>query len=246
MRTAELARADASRTATVSLAEYNRLMDLVNRPPQGPAPAPVGAVLASADLRVRVDRETVHGVFSLVGDVLRPGVNRVALVSGATLLEGSASSRPLPLGADGVMHTAFLPGPGPFALTLEWGAPLAFAPGRASFTLPVPPAGTARATIDLPGDQADVRVSHGLVTRRSTANGRTTVDVTLRPGTATEVYPRVSATLASGTKCVGSIIGNATVNCIFAMALLMTACLRRSEAPTRTCAFGRPRGCPQP
>ena len=188
VRTAEVARADASRTATVSLAEYNRLMDLANRPPQGPAPAPVGAVLASADLRVRVDRETVHGVFSLVGDVLRPGVNRVALVSGATLIEGSASGRPLPLGADGVMHTAFLSGPGPFALTLEWGAPLAFAPGRASFTLPVPPAGTARATIDLPGDQADVRVSHGLVTRRSTANGRTTVDVTLRPGTATEVW----------------------------------------------------------
>jgi hypothetical protein len=186
VRTTEIARTDSARTVTLSLVEYNRLMDLANRPLPGPAVAPVGAVLASADLRVRIDRETAHGIFSLAGDVLRQGINRVPLVAGATLIEGSASGRPLPLSADGAMHMALLPGPGPFALTLEWGAPLTFAPGRASFTLPVPPAGTARATIDLPGDQADVRLSAGLITKRSTANGRTTVEVTLRPGVATE------------------------------------------------------------
>ena len=188
LRTTEVSRTDAARSVTLSLTEYNRLMDLASRPPQGPSLAPVGAVLSSADLRVRIDRETAHGVFNLAGDVLRPGINRVPLVAGATLIEGSASGRPLPLSADGAMHVALLPGPGPFALTLEWGAPLLFAPGRASFRLPVPPSGTARATIDLPGDQADVHVSAGLITRRSTANGRTTVDVTLRPGTATDVW----------------------------------------------------------
>jgi len=188
LRTTEVSRTDAARSVTLSLTEYNRLMDLASRPPQGPSLAPVGAVLSSADLRVRIDRETAHGVFNLAGDVLRPGINRVPLVSGATLIEGSASGQPLPLSADGAMHVALLTGPGPFALTLEWGAPLLFAPGRASFRLPVPPSGTARATIDLPGDQADVHVSAGLITRRSAANGRTTVDVTLRPGTATDVW----------------------------------------------------------
>ena len=188
VRTTEGSRTDAARSVTLSLTEYNRLMDLASRPPQGPSLAPVGAVLSSAELRVRIDRETAQGVFNLAGDVLRPGINRVPLVAGATLIEGSAAGRPLPLSADGTMHVALLPGPGPFALTLEWGAPLLFGPGRASFKLPVPPAGTARATIDLPGDQADVHVSAGLITRRSTANGRTTVDVTLRPGTATDVW----------------------------------------------------------
>ena len=188
VRTSEVARADAARSVTLSLTEYNRLIDLASRPPQGPSIAPVGAVLASAELRIRIDRETAHGVFNLTGDVLRSGINRVPLVSGATLIEGSASGRSLPLSADGAMHVALLPGPGPFALTLEWGAPLAFAPGRASFRLPVPPAGTARATIDLPGEQADVHVSAGLITRRTAVNGRTTVDVTLRPGTATDVW----------------------------------------------------------
>src|SRR5262245_34262372 len=135
VRTTE-AKSDTARSVTLSLAEYNRLVDLANRPPEPASIAPVGAALASAEVRVRVDRETVHGVFSLAGDVLRSGVNRVPLVSGATLIEGTASGQPLPLAADGPMHTALLPGPGPFALTLEWGASLTFVPGRASFTLP--------------------------------------------------------------------------------------------------------------
>ena len=167
---------------TLSLAEYNRLIDLASRPPQAPAAAPVAAVLASADLRVRVDRDTARGVFTLAGDVLRAGVSRVSLLVGRDADRGDAGGRPLPLVADGSAHTALLPGPGPFALTLEWGAPLTFAPGRASFVLPVPPAGTARATIDLPGDQADVHLSAGSITRRSTANGRTIVEATLDPG----------------------------------------------------------------
>jgi hypothetical protein len=186
-RPGEPGRSESTRTVTLSLTEYNRLVDLATRPVQGPSIAPVGAVLSSADLRIRVERDTVHGIFNLTGDVLRPGINRIGLVSGATLIEGTAAGRPLPLAAEGNVHSALLPGPGPFALTLEWGAPLTFVPGRGSFTLPVPSAGTARATVDLPGDQADVRFSAGLVTRRSTSNGRTLVEVTLRPGAATEV-----------------------------------------------------------
>jgi hypothetical protein len=187
-RPGEAARSDPSRSVTLSLSEYNRLIDLANRPPQTASAAPVGAVLASADLRVRVDRDTAHGVFNLTGDVLRAGINRVNLVSGATLTEGNADGRPLPLAADGNAQTALLPGPAPFAVTLEWGAPLTFAPGRASFVLPVPPAGTARATIDLPGEQADLHLSAGVITHRSAAGGRTIVDVTLRPGTSAEVW----------------------------------------------------------
>ncbi len=179
---------DPGRSVTLSLAEYNRLIDLASRPPTGAAVAPMAAVVASADLRVRVDRETARGVFSVTGDVLRAGVSRVSVLSGATLIDANAGGRPLPLVADGTAHTALIPGPGPFSLTLEWGAPLTFRPGRASFVLAVPQAGTARATIDVPGEQADVRLSTGLVTRRSVANGRTSVEATLDPGSSTEVW----------------------------------------------------------
>ena len=179
---------EPSRAVTLSLAEYNRLIDLAGRPPQGPAAPPVASVLSSADLRVRVERDTARGTFALTGEVLRAGTSRIDLMAGATLTEANASGRPLPLLADGNAHAALVPGPGPFALSLEWGAPLAYAPGRASFTLPVPKSGTARATIDLPGDQADVHLSAGLVTSRTVVADRTIVEATLDPGSATEVW----------------------------------------------------------
>src|SRR5688572_11935884 len=178
---------DTPRAVTLTLAEYNRLIDLAARPPQAQTTAPVAAVVASSDLRVRVDRDNARGVFTVNGDALRSGVSRVNLISGATLIDASAGGRPLPLVADGAAHTALIPGPGAFSLTLEWGAPLTFRPGRAAFVLPVPQSGTARATFDLPGDQADVRLSSGLITRRTAADGRTIVEATLDPGSAVEV-----------------------------------------------------------
>jgi hypothetical protein len=178
---------DTLRAVTLTLAEYNRLIDLANRPAPTPTTAPVAAVLASADLRVRVDRDTALGVFNVNGEALRSGVSRVNLISGATLIDASAGGRPLPLVADGAAHTALIPGPGPFSLTLEWGAPLTFRPGRAAFVLPVPQSGTARATFDLPGEQADVRLSSGLVTRRTAVDGRTIVEATLDPGSSVDV-----------------------------------------------------------
>src|SRR5262245_31482515 len=97
---------EPSRAVTLSLTEYNRLLDLANRPTQPPAVPPVASVLSSADLRVRVERDTARGVFALTGEVLRAGVSRVDLMAGATLTEANAAGRPLPLLADGNAHAA--------------------------------------------------------------------------------------------------------------------------------------------
>lgn len=176
-----------SRSVTLSLEEYNRLLDLSAKMPPAPAPAPVPAVVATADLRVGIDRDTARGVFNLSGQVLNAGVTRVPIISGATLIDATSAGRPVPLVADGQTLNALISGPGPFVLALDWGAPLNFRPGRAAFVLPVPQSGAARATIDLPGEQADVRLSAGLITRRSIANGRTLIEATLDPGSSTEV-----------------------------------------------------------
>ena len=178
---------ETPRTVTLSVTEYNRLIDLAARPPQPQTAAPVAAVLSSADLRVRVDRETARGVFAVAGDVLRPGVAKVAVLNGATLVDATIAGRPLPLLAEGTAQTALLPGPGPFTLNLDWGAPLTFAPGKGSFVLPALPAGTVRATIDVPSEQADVKLSSGLITRRTTNGGRTIIEATLTPGAPAEV-----------------------------------------------------------
>ncbi len=179
---------DRLRSVTMSLAEYNRLLDLAARAPVPPAAAPLAAVVSSAEMRVTVDRDTARGVFGLAGQVLQSGVSRVALLTGATVIDANAGGRPVPLVVEGQVLHALIAGPGPFAIALDWGAPLIYRPGRASFTLPVPHAGAARATIDLPGEQADVRLSAGLITRRSFANGRTLIEATLDPGSVTEVW----------------------------------------------------------
>lgn len=177
---------DTPRSVTLTLAEYNRLIDQAARS-SPTAPAPVGAVLGNADLSIRVDGGMARGSFALGGQTLRPGVSRVNLTTGATMLAANAGGQPVPLVAEGIVHAALLTGLGPFALTLDWAAPLTMAPGRAAFLLPVPHAGSVRATFDLPGEVADVRLSNGLITRRTAANGRTMVDATLPGATTTQV-----------------------------------------------------------
>ncbi|HEV8394579.1 MAG TPA: carboxypeptidase-like regulatory domain-containing protein [Vicinamibacterales bacterium] len=178
---------ETPRGVTLTLTEYNRLLDLSARAPQ-PVAAPPAAVLGAADVRVRVDGDTARGAFAVSGETFRSGVDRVLLLSNATLTGATAPAQPVPLVVERGNQLALVPGPGRFALNLEWGAPLVFQPGRASFVLPVPAAGTARATIDVPGDQADVHLSAGLVNSRAVANGRTVIEATLVPGSATVVW----------------------------------------------------------
>jgi len=176
------------RSVTLTLAEYNRLLDLERRAPVAPPVAPVAAIVSSADLKITIDRDNVRGAFTLNGQVLHTGLARVPRGHAASLMDATSGGRPVPLVTEGQTLQALINGPGAFSIRADWGSPLVFSPGRASFVLPVPQAGAARATIDLPGEQADVRLSAGLITRRSVEKGRTIVEATLDPGAATEVW----------------------------------------------------------
>jgi hypothetical protein len=191
--------ADASRSVTVSLGEYNRLIDLAARPVPAPAGPPVAGVVSNADIRVTVDRERARGRFTLDGQMLQDGQGRVSLVAGGTFFDATAQDRAVPLVVEGNRIAAILTGPGPFSLALDWGTPLVYGSGRASFTLPVPRSGAARTTIDLPGEQADVHLSPGVVTRRTVTNGRTIVEATLDPGTSAEVWWTTRESAAGGS-----------------------------------------------
>ncbi len=169
-------------SVTLPLGEYDRLVDRAARPPKRPDPPPIPAVLARSEASLKVSGDAVRGTLTLDGEVFRAGATKVPLLSGATLLDARLAGRPLPLLSEGGAHAAVLPGPGPFSVALEWGASITAEPGRASFVLPVPAAGSARATLEVPGVQADVRLEPGLITRRTAANGRTLVEATLEPG----------------------------------------------------------------
>ena len=175
-------------TVTLSRIEYDRLLDLAGKQPRPPDRAPLAAALTQADIRVRVAAGTARATMTVDGEVFQTGPVKVPLISNATLLDARTGERPLPLVAEGNSHVAVVTGPAMFSATLEWGSAVTTTPGRGSFVLPVPPSGSATAVFDVPGEQSDLRVSPGLVMRRTSAGGRTVIEATLDPGSATQVW----------------------------------------------------------
>ncbi|MET0554139.1 MAG: hypothetical protein ABW221_13940 [Vicinamibacteria bacterium] len=181
-------------TVTLPLAEYDRLVERAASPQRPPEAAPVPAVLSSASLALRVADGAVRGTMVLTGEAYRPGP--VRLFAGRGLLDARQAGRPLAVRIQGSGPEAVVTQPGPLALTLDWAGEVATGPGRAWFEVPVPPAGTARATVDLPGPDLEVQVTGGAVVERSSSAGRTLLDLALDPGAAAQVSWTVRETAA--------------------------------------------------
>jgi hypothetical protein len=180
----------APNTVTISLAEYNRLVDRAANPAVPVPVPPTGAFVSQADLALRVDGDLLRGLITLQGEVLRDAPTAVPLLSGGTLIRaqllpeprtaaGPGAGVPI-LQQHGVFH-AVLPA-GAFTLQIEWAGAIATEPGRAAAQLPQLGAGTIRATIDAPGEGSDLTIDRALVTRRARAQRRLIVDATVAPG----------------------------------------------------------------
>ena len=190
-------RLPAPNTVTISLAEYNRLVDRGRaiRPSRSPVP-PAGAFVSQADLALRADGELLRGTITLQGEVLRDGPTAVPLLSGGTLLRRPPAARQLRALAAGLARAwpgrADSAAAGRLRRRAAGGAVHAAGrlgrrrsptePGRASAQLPQLSAGTIRATIDAPGEGSDLTIDRALVTRRARAQGRLIVEATLAPG----------------------------------------------------------------
>lgn len=175
-------------TVTLSLAEYNRLVELAARKPKATEAAPLPFVLSSAVFKLRVDDHSLNGAVEIVGSVLEKGSVKVPLTSGLTVLEANQAGSSLPLWLEGTVENAILTGPASFSVSLSVASPLNIEAGRASFTIQVPTASASLLTLDLPGNHANVRIEPGLVTSRTAANGHTIVEATLEPGKPARVW----------------------------------------------------------
>ena len=180
--------AGAAGTVTLSLIEYNRLVELSTRKMKSPDVAPLPFVLTRAVFKLRVENQTLLGTVSIDGASLAKGPVKTPLLSGLTVLQADQAGNPLPLLLEGSSHAAIFNGPGPFAVALGVATPLTIDAGRASFTLPVPLAGSSLLTLELPGNHANVHVEPGLVTSRNNVNGNTVVEASLDPGKAAKVW----------------------------------------------------------
>jgi hypothetical protein len=173
---------------TLSLDEYNRLLTLANRPGKHSEVPPVPYILKSADLKFRVHNDDVLGSVEFEGETLSANSAKVPLVSGMTVFDAHHGSKPLPLLLENNTHAAVLPGEAEFAVSLDAGLPLTIDTGRASFSLPVPSAGSARLTLTVPGERTNVQLNHGIITHRASSGGNTEIEATLRPGEIANIW----------------------------------------------------------
>src|SRR5215216_2526283 len=175
-------------TVTISLSEYDQLVELASRKGKLPEGVPLPFVLSHAVFKLRVEDQTLVGYVDIDGSLLEKGAVKTPLTSSLTILEAKQAGQPLPLIQEGSSHAAILNGPGPFAVSLGVAAPLTIEAGRASITLPVPLASSTMLSLELPGSHANVHVEPGLVTSRDTVNGNTRVEVALEPGKPAHIW----------------------------------------------------------
>ena len=169
-------------SVTLTLEQYNRLVELGSKTPKHVEAAPLAYSIKRADLNFKVGADKALGAIQLQGETFVKGETKVALTSGITILDARQEGKNLPLEQENGTQTAILAGPGEFAVTLEAGLPLDIETGRASMSLPVPAAGSAQLTLEVPGDHTSVHILPGLITSRSSQGGVTTIEATLVPG----------------------------------------------------------------
>src|SRR5215475_7191267 len=77
----------SSGNVTLPLDEYNRLLELANKPARRIETPPVSYTLKRADLKFHVTSESVHGIVQLQGEILHKGLTKVPLTTGMAILD---------------------------------------------------------------------------------------------------------------------------------------------------------------
>ena len=173
---------------TLSLDEYNKLVELAAKPPKHPEIAPLPYSVKHADITLHIENDGVRGTVQLEGEVFRKGVSKVPLTTGMTVLDAHQNGKGVALLQENGTHMALLPGPGEFSIALDAGLPLRIEAGRASFSLPVPAAGSVQLALVIPGDHTLANINPGIITSRKSQNGHTAIEATLVPGQPANIW----------------------------------------------------------
>jgi len=186
----------ATGNVTLPLDEYNRLVELASKPVRKLDAPLVPYTMKHADLKFRVANESVQGTVQLQGEIFHMGATKIPLTNGMAILDARQERKGLPLELENGTHTTVLTGPADFAVTLDAGLPLSIEAGRASFSLPVPWAGSVRLALVVPGDHTNVRINPGLITSRSSEKGQTVIEAALIPGQPANIWWKTRETAA--------------------------------------------------
>src|SRR5712692_3316870 len=137
-----------------------------------PEPPPVEATLTRVDYDLRIDTELASGRASLTVDVLKDGWVRVPVPAGLLVREARLDGKLVSLvsgasGKAGGQLSALLSHSGRAVLLLDIAIPVAAATGEESITLPSTASGVTRASVQLPRQGVDVRLTGGLLSEKS-------------------------------------------------------------------------------
>jgi len=186
-------------SVTLSLDEYNRLMELAGKPSRKLDTPPQAYSLKCASIKLRIENDALRGTLQFEGEVFKKGLVKVPLTTGMTVLDARQEGKALPLQQEQGIEVAMLGGPGEFSITLDVALPISIEAGRASFTLPAPSAGSVQLALGIPGEHTDVRITPGLITERKSGKGQTTIEAVLQPGLNASIFwaTRETATVAA-------------------------------------------------
>ncbi len=177
-----------SGNVTLTLDEYNKLVELAAKPPKKSDVAPLPYSVKHADLKLHVENDGVCGTVQLEGEIFRKGISKVPMTSGMTVLDAHQNGKGVALLQENGTHMALLPGPGEFSVALDTGLPLRIEAGRASFSLPAPAAGSVQLALTIPGDHTVANISPGIITSRKSENGHTAIEATLVPAQPANIW----------------------------------------------------------
>jgi hypothetical protein len=137
-----------------------------------PEPPPVEATLTRVDYDLRIDSELASGRASLTVDVLKDGWVRVPVPAGLLVREARLDGKLVSLvpgaaGKSGGQLSALLSHSGRAVLLLDIAIPVSSSAGEESITLPSTASGVTRASVQLPRQGVDVRLTGGLLSEKS-------------------------------------------------------------------------------
>jgi hypothetical protein len=137
-----------------------------------PEPPPVEATLTRVDYELRIETELASGRASLTVDVLKDGWVRVPIPAVLLVREARLDGKLVSLvpgvsGKAGGQLSALLSHAGRAVLLLDIAIPVSSSTGEESITLPSTASGVTRASVRLPRQGVDVRLSGGLLSEKS-------------------------------------------------------------------------------
>jgi len=155
----------------ISVDDYQSLRTRAFPTERDPEPPPVDATLTRVDYDLRIAGELATGRASLTVDVLKDGWVRVPIPSGLLVREARLDGKLVSLvsasGKGASQLSAVLAHAGRAVLLLDIALPVNASAGEERISLPSTSSGVTRATVQLPRQGVDVKLSGGLLTEKT-------------------------------------------------------------------------------